>query len=192
MLSLNVVPVHQWTHRQFNGVDPWAGNGQAVIWSLVVYRMLSESFIDTTPVAQPAVGPESNAIPANLSVGIYARAHNRYRVLPLALQDLFRSGEVRDYEIPWLLRQVEERLLLCDYPPGNVTLLMLVYGIGLGLFAVLSLMVNLLGMAFALITLAALCLGIFLWLNQRRSRLAREWRALLGLARRGVRSQNAP
>jgi len=137
MISLNLVPVHQWTHRQFDGFDPWAGN-RPVRWSVVTYRLTSETFASITPRAKQAVPSESNDIPKKFSVGIFAEAHNRYRVLPLALQEMWRKREVRDEDLPWLLYRVEQPLRRNDYPPTPLQTLMLVYTILFGVFAALA------------------------------------------------------
>ena len=115
---INLIPVHQWTHREFDGVDPWAG-GRPVRCSLVVYRIVPESFVNSTPIAKQTVPPGGNDIPKNLAAGIFARAHNRYRVFPLALQDLWRAGQVRDQDLPGLLHRIEQSLYISDYPPGR-------------------------------------------------------------------------
>jgi len=134
MISLNLVPVHQWTHRQFNGFDPWAGNAP-VRWSVVAYVLASETFAKVTPSAKQKVPSESNDIPKKYQVGIFAEAHNRYRVLPLALQEMWRKREVRDEDLPWLLHRIEEPLRRSDYPPSPIQTLLLVYTILFGLFA---------------------------------------------------------
>ena len=115
MISLNPVPVHQWTHRQFNGFDPWAGNAP-VRWSVVAYVLTAETFARVTPAAKQKVPSESNDIPKRYQVGIFAEAHNRYRVLPLAVQEMWRKREVRDEDLPWLLHRIEEPLKRSDYP----------------------------------------------------------------------------
>src|SRR5262245_4095392 len=110
------VPVYQWTHREFDGVDPWANN-QPVRWRVVVYcmipeesvgapnidRLLSEEDLGAPPAAEQLVPAESNDVPTKfplsatgdtIAVGIFSQVHNRYRVLPLALQDMWRARQV--------------------------------------------------------------------------------------------------
>ena len=139
MLSnLNFVPVHRWTHREFDGVDPWANN-QPVRWSVVVYTMITKAFANIVSAAKQTVPAESNDVPRKFAIGIFAKAHNRYRVLPLALQDLWRAGKVRDEDLPWLLNKIEQPLRRSDYPPNRVSLLTLLYAIIFGLFAAVGL-----------------------------------------------------
>ena len=145
-MSMNLVPVHQWTHRKFDGVDPWENN-QPVQWSVVVYRMVSDSLVLATPVAKQTVPAESNDVPKQLAVGIFSEAHNRYRVLPQVVQDLWRARQVRDEDLPWLLHRIEEPLRLNDYPPSRLQRLMLQFSIILGVFLVY--LVLRVGIAFA-------------------------------------------
>jgi len=122
-LSLNLLPVYQWTHREFNGEDPWAG-GRPVTWSVVVYRMVGETFINAAPAAKQSVPSTSNRLPRMCVVGIFARTHNRYRILPLALQDLWREGKVADQDLPRLLHRVEGPLRISDYPPARFSMVL--------------------------------------------------------------------
>ena len=101
-------PVYQWTHREFDGVDPWANN-QPVRWRVIVYRMIEEASVGAPIVYEESVGAppaaeqmapaESNDVPKKFAVGIFAQVHNRYRVLPLALQDMWRARQVRGTSI---------------------------------------------------------------------------------------------
>jgi hypothetical protein len=139
MIGFGPIPVHQWTHREFDGVDPWANN-QPVRWSVVVYRMVSEMIANVAlPATKQTVRAESNEVPKKFAIGIFAKAHNRYRVLPLVLQDLWRAGKVRDEDLPWLLNKIEQRLWRRDYPPNPLQPLMLVYAIMFGVFTAIAL-----------------------------------------------------
>ena len=129
-MILKYFPVLQWTHRQFDGVDPWADN-QPVRWSVVVYRMVEEASVGAPvldpPASEQLVPAESNDVPKKFAVGIFAQAQNRYRVLPLALQELWRARQVRDEDLPWLLNRIEQPLRRNDYSPNKVRLVMLLF-----------------------------------------------------------------
>jgi hypothetical protein len=84
--------------------------------------MVGESFLNAAPAAKQSVPSESNQLPRLLSASIFARAHNRYRVLPLGLQTVWREGRVADQDLPWLRHSVEERLWISDYPPARISL----------------------------------------------------------------------
>ena len=46
-MNFNRVPVRQWKHREFDGVDPWAEN-RPVRWSIVTFRMVFASLVART------------------------------------------------------------------------------------------------------------------------------------------------
>jgi hypothetical protein len=180
MLSLKIVPVYQWTHREFTGVDPWVG-GEPVTWSVVVYRMVGKSFVNATPALPQSVPSDSNRLPRPFVIGIFARAHNRYRVLPLALQELWKVGRVADQDLPRLLHRVEERLKSADYPPARLLLFLKVGALcfaGLtylscdGAFHGPQVNPNLLFTSAAMACLTSLCLGADFYWRARRGRLA--------------------
>jgi hypothetical protein len=186
--NLKLIPVHQWTHREFDGFDPWAGN-RPVQWSLVAYRMVAKSFADAVPIAKPTVPSTSNDVPKHLAIGIFARAHNRYRVLPLALQDLWRAGKVRDVDLPGLLHRIEGPLHVSDYPPGRLPIGTRLYGFlcsGVALLGLAGLTVkdgDVRWVAFWTVTftipIAILCFGVTLYWQRRRRQLADTWLAML-------------
>lgn len=174
LLRLNPVPVFQWTHREFTAGDPWAAD-RPVQWSVVVYRMLAESVVAQTRCATRSVPVESNDVPRKFAVGVYARAHNRYRVLPLALQDAWRSGEIRDRDLPWLLHRIEGPLRISDYPPGLLSRVLAAYTLIFGIVAVGA---QLLGQLwFAGVAALTCCLFVAAWMfwRQRRERFRDEW-----------------
>jgi hypothetical protein len=186
-LSLNLVPVYQWTHREFIGPDPWA-DGQPVEWSVVVYRMVGQSFLNAAPAARRSVSSESNLLPRPLVVGIFARAHNRYRILPLALQQLWRDGRVADRDLPWLLHTVEDKLWITDYPPARAALALKLAcvacaGIAFlcfsGAFRSLELNQNLLLASLIFTGLTIVCLSSDFYLTHRRGQLGRSWIRML-------------
>ena len=190
-MRLNAIPVHQWTHRQFVGPDPWAG-GQLVTWEVVVYSLLGQAFVQSTPLAECAVPAHSNDIPTELAVGIYNRPNNRYRVLPLALQDMFRAEKIQDRDLPWLLHEVEDPLKLIDYPPAGLPLLMLFYMSMFAVVAVLTIMLQMPMFAATLLALGLICGVVFLRLRQRRQSLADRWLEILSTARSRPSSLNPP
>lgn len=201
--DIRIIPVHQWTHREFIGVDPWANN-RPVKWSVVVYRMLAASFVASTPIAQQSVPADSNDIPKKFAIGIFSKEHNRYRVLPLALQDMWRAGQVRDQDLPWLLHQVEQPLRISDYPPGRLPMVAKMYTI---LCAVLTLLAFFgyassrahsdvgsvaFGTAVVLAPLTVLSFLTHLFWQQRRKQLAETWlRILQGIDVSRPRSRSA-
>jgi hypothetical protein len=186
-ISLNLVPVYQWTHREFIGPDLWAG-GQPVKWSVVVYRMVGESFLNAARAAKQSVPSESNQLPMFMVVGIFARAHNRYRVLPLALQKLWRDGRVADQDLPWLLHSVEEALWITDYPPARVSLALKMACLGCtgiaflcfsGAFNPRALNQSLLLASFVFAGMSASCLAWDFYLNHRQWQLGHRWIRML-------------
>jgi hypothetical protein len=186
-LSLNLVPVYQWTHREFDGQDPWS-QGQTVRWSVVVYRMVGESFLNAAPAAKQSVPSGSKQVPRPFVIGIFARAHNRYRVLPLALQNLWREGQVPDDDLPWLLHRVEQELWISDYPPARTSVALIVacltcaalaYLCFSGAFQPLHLNQGLLLASFVFAGVSLLCLGLHFYLRQRRRQLERTWLRIL-------------
>lgn len=178
LIRFNPVPVYQWTHAEFAGPDPWS-DGEIVKWSVVVYQLISESFVAQTPVMKQPASSARNSIPTKCAIGIYAREHNRYRVLPLALQDLWRAGKVEDRDLPSLLNVIEEPLLITDYPPGQMARTMKIYAFAFPVIALLAVAAGLSGTAVVLFAIAAICFCTAEFWRQRRKRFAVEWLALL-------------
>jgi hypothetical protein len=118
-----VRPVIQWVHREFDAPDPWQAPGTTVRWRLLVCLLLGDRFADRPPAARTA-GPESNAVPKNFVLVIATDSHQRYRILPLALQDLWRAGKVQDRDLPRLLHGMEGNLVRWDYPDAIVPFLL--------------------------------------------------------------------
>jgi hypothetical protein len=176
-VSLNRVPVYQWTHREFDGTDPWAED-RPVRWSVVAYRMLSETFVAGASPAAQVVPSESNAVPGKFAMGIFARVSGRYRVFPNALQDLWRAGRVPDDDIPWLLHQIEQPLRRSDYPSGTLPLVMLFLGIAFAVFALPGVWISP-GFGMTLVLLAVVCLGSHAFWRSRRRAQAAQWAALM-------------
>jgi hypothetical protein len=125
-ISLSFVPVPQWVHREFDGLDPWDG-GKRTRWQVVVYQMLSKTFAANAKAGERTTPADSNAVPNHLAVGIAAPG-GRYRVLPVVLQRLWREGQVRDEQLPELLHEIEAPLPIADYPPAAGPLLSIVVG----------------------------------------------------------------
>ncbi len=177
VLRFNQVPVYQWTHNEFSAPDPWADD-KIVAWSVVVYQLVGESFIGQTPKVPRPASPQRKSIPTKCVIGIYARAHQRYRILPLALQDLWRDGQVDDQDLPKLLYYIEEPLRITDYPPGQLARVMRIYSI---VFLVLTPLAGAAGSWAVLImaTLAATCFGVDHYWRSRRRRLAARWLGML-------------
>lgn len=185
-ISLNFVPVYQWTHREFDGVDPWAGN-RPVRWSVVVYQILSETFANANPPAPQTVAAHSTAIPKKFVIGIFNGAHNRYRILPLALQDLWRAGQVRDQDLPGFLYQIEQPLRRTDYPGGMMRKMLLTYAILFGVIAAGLLTLNMAspheagnfqslgGVTLSVLPVALLCFAGYMYWHRRRRQQAQLW-----------------
>ncbi len=176
-ISLIRVPVYQWTHREFDGTDPWAGE-RPVRWSVVAYRMIGETFVNGASPSAQAVPSESNAVPGKFAMGVFARASGRYRVFPNALQDLWRAGRIQDEDIPWLLHRIEQPLRRSDYPSGTLPLVMLVLGISCGVFALPAMGISW-SFGMTLAVLAAVCLASKLFWRSRRRAQAEQWAALV-------------
>jgi len=181
LLKFNPVPVYQWTHAEFSGPDPWSNesNDQFVKWSVVVYQILPESFVAQTPVMKRPASSERKSIPKKCAIGIYSREHNRYRVLPLALQDLWRAGKVEDRDLPRLLQLIEEPLRITDYPPGQMARAMKIYSFACPVIALLAFMTHLYAAAGVLAAMAAICFGVAQFWRQRRQRFAEQWLRLI-------------
>ncbi|NWF84668.1 MAG: hypothetical protein HXY18_12655 [Bryobacteraceae bacterium] len=137
-VSLRMVPVRQWVHRTFEAADPWEG-GRLASWNLVVYRLVSASFAHLATPEAPAVAAGSNAIPPGLAVGIETPERDRHRILPRALQNLWRAGKVGDRDLPWLINRVETNLRRGDYPGSLMPQLAPIYMIVFGLIAAILL-----------------------------------------------------
>ena len=67
-ISLNMVPVPQWTHREFQAPDPWAQD-LPTRWQLVVCRLVSETFAATAAARAPRQPPsEGRKLPRSVSL----------------------------------------------------------------------------------------------------------------------------
>jgi len=180
LLSLNFRPVAQWKHREFTASDPWA-DGRPVVWSIVVYKMVGESFLNAVKRDAQSVPSGSNQLPKALVAGIFSQTHNRFRILPLALQDLWREGRVVDADLPWLLHHVEGRLRRSDYPPARGQLVLKVLSAALAAASLVSCgsaaegFVT--GAYFAIGS--CLCLIADLVLRERRKEFTRTWFRIL-------------
>jgi len=108
MPDLNFRPLHRESYLNFTGPDPWENESQTT-WYVNGYQMETAS-------VKPSYPPGSNANQA-VFVGIESRDHGRYRILPMALQVLWREGVLRGPELPALLHATEENLTISDYPP---------------------------------------------------------------------------
>lgn len=127
MVDLGWQPVVRETYLEFDGPDPWQ-NGKPTRWRVFGCQM-------QTTTVHPPYPPGKNPLHA-VFVGIDSPTHGRYRVLPLALQDLWKEGALRGPELPELLFGWEERLWLIDYPPPNTDLVMRLWAVWFGLWAV--------------------------------------------------------
>jgi hypothetical protein len=136
--NASTVPVCQWRHREFDGVDPWANN-EPIKWAVNVYAYVPTLYANGPVTEKRTVPPESNDVPPKFAVGIYAPAHNRYRILPNALQDLWRAGMVRDQDLARLLYEKEMGLRRSDYPNAWPPSLIALCAILFGIFAVIAL-----------------------------------------------------
>lgn len=119
-MNLNRVPVRQWKHREFEGVDPWAG-GRPVRWSIVTFRIVAEWAVSRTVQDQQMVRSESNGIPKKYAIGLYGETTGRYRILPSALARVWREGRVPDHDLPGLLYQEETALRRKNDTPGPLS-----------------------------------------------------------------------
>ena len=126
--ALRSTPVPQWTHRRFSANNPWEGDKPAE-WNVVVCRMRSDATysVGRGKLAQQTIPATSNDVPPKLAVGIEARTvihtplDRKIRILPNALQDLWRAGRVWDEDLPWLLNRLEKQLRKRDFPTSTYT-----------------------------------------------------------------------
>jgi hypothetical protein len=129
MPDLNFRPVPREEYLSFAGADPWENNDHTT-WFLKGYQMETAS-------VKPPYPPGTNANQA-VFVGIETRDHGRYRILPMALQDLWREGVLRGPELPALLHATEGKLTISDYPPPFMDLYLRLLSITFAAFALLS------------------------------------------------------
>ena len=116
-MNFNRVPVRQWKHREFNGFDPWAAN-QPVRWSIVTFRLVPESMVQSAACDQQSVSSDSNDIPKKYAIGVYAEVSGRYRILPRGLAAAWRANQVQDRDLTRLLYEGEESLRRKNDQPG--------------------------------------------------------------------------
>ena len=133
-MNFSRVPVRQWKHREFDGLDPWEAN-RPVRWSVVTFRMVAKSMVRGAVSDPQSVPSESNDIPKKYKIGIYAEANNRYRILPAALAKAWRGRQVFDQDLPRLLYQGEEGLRLKNDQPGPLSGRPLLHAIVVGVVA---------------------------------------------------------
>lgn len=126
MADLGWEPVVRETYQEFDGPDPWQ-DGRPTRWRVFGCQM-------RTTTVRPPYPPGKNPLHA-VFVGIDSQAHGRYRVLPLALQDLWQEGALCGPELPELLFGREKRLWLIDYPPPNTDSVMRLWAAWFGLWA---------------------------------------------------------
>lgn len=133
-MNFNRVPVRQWKHREFDGVDPWATN-RPVRWSIVTFRMVPVSMVRSAACDRQSAPSETNDIPKKYAIGVYVESNGRYRILPRALATAWRRREVLDPDLPRLLYQGEEQLRRKNDQPGPPRGRALVHAIVVGIIA---------------------------------------------------------
>jgi hypothetical protein len=116
-MNFNRLPVRQWKHREFEGLDPWAANRTAR-WSIVTFRMVPASMVAIAVCDPQNLPAESNAIPKKYAIGICQETNGRYRILPAALAAAWRAHQVPDRDLPGLLYRGEEPLRRQNDLPG--------------------------------------------------------------------------
>ena len=136
--NLDFRPVSRELYHSFTGPDPW-DNDQPTTWSLKGYQM------GTATVTPPY--PPGKVSTQAVFVGIESQDHGRYRMLPMALQDLWHEGRLHGPELPALLHMTEECLTINDYPPPFRDLYL-----------------RWLSIAFAALTLLAAGLALWIWI----------------------------
>jgi len=129
MPDLNFRPLHREAYLNFTGPDPWENESQTT-WHVNGYQMETAS-------VKPPYPPGTNANQA-VFVGIESRDHGRYRILPMALQVLWREGVLRGPELPALLHATEENLTISDYPPPFKDLYLRLLSIAFAALALLA------------------------------------------------------
>ena len=118
-MNFERIPVTQWKHRQFDATDPWARN-QPTRWGIVVYRLVAKSMLPGH-VDEQSVPSEANDVPKKYYIGIHAEQSGRYRLLPGALANDWRAGQVQDQDLPRLLYQGEAPLRRENDEPGPLS-----------------------------------------------------------------------
>jgi len=120
MPDINFQPLLREEYFSFTGPDPWE-NDCHTTWHVNGYQMQSASV--TPPYPPGKISTQA------LFIGITAEERWRYRILPMALQDLWREGVLRGPELPALLHATEENLTLSDYPPPLKDLILRMFSI---------------------------------------------------------------
>jgi hypothetical protein len=128
MPDIDFQPLLREEYSTFTGPDPW-GNDCHTTWQVNGYQMQSASV--TPPYPPGKISTQA------VFVGITSECRWRYRILPMALQDLWREGVLRGPELPALLYATEEGLRLSDYPPPFKDLYLRIFSIT---FAALTLL----------------------------------------------------
>jgi len=114
-ISLNYVPLLRERREAFVAADPW-NHGQPVTWELCGYQMKTSTVTPDYPPTGNFLSPASDPMKA-VYVGIQAYDGKRYRILPLAMQDLWNADKLAARDLPWLLSEIEGSLQIADYPP---------------------------------------------------------------------------
>jgi hypothetical protein len=127
--NLDFRPVPRELYRSFTGPDPW-DSGHPTTWLLKGYQM------KTSTVTPPY--PPGRVSTQAVFVGIESEDHGRYRILPMALQDLWHEGRLRGPELPALLHLTEDCLTIGDYPPPFRDLCLRMLSITLAVLAFLT------------------------------------------------------
>ncbi len=128
--DLSFVPIAREKIMQFQAPDPWA-DGVPAVWNVVLYQF-------QTRTVHPDYPPRGRHPLKQAYVGIHRAAHNRYRILPLGMQELWKENRLPPGEIPGLLRQIEEKLPIGAYPPAFAAMYFKLVSI---MFTVLTLVV---------------------------------------------------
>jgi hypothetical protein len=116
-------------YQSFSGPDPWE-HDRPTTWSLNGYQMETSSM-------KPRYPPGRISTQA-VFVGIESGDHGRYRILPMALQDLWHEGVLRGPELPALLHAIEQDLRISDYPPPFKELYLKILSIACAALALLA------------------------------------------------------
>jgi len=141
-VSLNFLPSFAEFYGEFRAPDPWATDAD-VLWSLEGYRLVSSTFSAGGLPNGRVPGQPVSKQTSGVFAGIRSTAYNRYRVLPLAVNDLWVENRIAPADLPWLLHEIEGKLRLSDYPPAMMRTYFRLTSVLFGVLAVVAVAVYL-------------------------------------------------
>lgn len=139
--SLGMETVPQWTVRSFEAADPWSSKGDGCarsVWHIAACIVTSRTFAEKArAAAAKRQAPTNSHLPRAYAVALVNSSNGLFRLVPTALERLWRAGAVTDAELPSLLHHGESALARADYRPDLGSMVAHVIG-ALSLFVVVG------------------------------------------------------